>query len=179
MGIASKDLPELHLAEDTFPEDKSPDLESSLCRFTSLTRLVIDDYESRLALTRQTLAPIAELVVIDSTYPESIICELDGLTSLQKLHLEAPKPEWEECGWGHSKYDEYEHDSEERKSELQRAATALLSLPQLSQVTGECKLISEYLAKHLSSWKRCDVSSRDLKVPYKSGDRKLPMWTKT
>ena len=187
LRVASEDLSELHLAgkpptESYFPGDKSLELNTSLQRFTSLTRLVIDACEPGLRLPRQTLAPIAELFVVDSINPESIISEADALASLQSVHVEA------QAGSVFGSYEfpyeygyqyEYQDDSEERKSELQRAATALLSLPQLGQISGSCRLLDEYLAKHLSSWKRCLVSSRVLNVPRRKGVQNFWMWTKT
>lgn len=151
---------------------------SNLQRFRSLTRLVIDNYTQGLALTSQTTASISELVLVNCRHPESAISESIALTSLQWLHLEGQKPEWPQECYEPCQYDEYLDDSEERKSKLQRAATALLSLPQLCKISGECKLITEYLVQHLHGWKRSEISSNDLKVPHKTGDRTISVWVK-
>lgn len=172
--MADENLPELYLAGISLTEDESLDFEESLQRFTSLTRLVFDAYESsKIWLARQTSAPIAELVVIDLFNPEDF-CEFDALSSLQSLHLEAHISK----GLSHFYFGEYQDDAEQRESELQRAATALLSLPQLSKISGECKLISEYVVQHLHGWKQCEISSRALNLPKETKDRKLPMWVK-
>ena len=171
LRIAGEDLSELHLAGTLSTKDKTLDLQTSLQRFTSLTRLVISDFKSGSVLPRQTVAPVVELVIIGCFNPESMISEPDALTSLRSLHVEV-----EHCPYEFPYLDDWKDNSEDRKSELQRVATALLSLPKLSQISGRCRLINEYMAEHLLSWKRSKVSSRALNVP---GYGSFWMWTKT
>lgn len=180
LGIVDKTLPELHLRSwsSTEPGDDET-FRFHLSRFTALTKLVCHDLANppEPLVPTKTLRTVEELVLSHSSLAPPTFFEPATLISLQKLHLEGfARDEFEFYFDDHNDMDDLLNDMHEsdfftilqkkvevRNSERHEAVTALLSLPKLSQITGDYEFIDKYIVEHMSeSWDCSRVLRSDL-----------------
>ena len=191
--IADKDLPELHFGRNSIQRPwELQHLEFHLSRLTALTKLVFCHFsEPGHHVSTQTLAWVKELVLYDCLLTAPTFFEPGALTSLQRLHLEKCEADWPEYDTTRDQEEDlleidtaYHNSVEKRESELHMAATALLSLPQLSQISGDYPVNDGYLSKQLgSAWERSAVLRSDLGLTFSSEDKEVEdfyvdVWTK-
>ena len=173
--IADEDLSELYLGEFRLKQAWALEVvESHLSRLTALTKLAFNDFSGPGALvTAETLASVKELALYNCFLTAPTFFMPGAMTSLQTLHLEGCEAVWPDYETTYDEEDNFRsHPSyykalKKRKPELRTAATALLSLPQLSQISGDYAVKEVFLREQMgSSWECSFVLRSDLGIIY-------------
>lgn len=138
-------------------------LRHEIAAMTALTRLEMINFrkgEGQYRVWGQQLQNLRELVLVGSPYLVNDLIVDGSMTALQRLHLVGDPPA-DFHAFPTDKKSFYENlanlnaRGHWRAQQLHNMGSTVLRLPSLTQVSGNCSLITYGMDEGLQSWKRC------------------------